>query len=76
MLFPLGAFGLGMILAGFLAVVFYHWRNPGSTLTPGMGARLGAISGLFGFMMFLFFAAVSASVTGGAEIEENSGASR
>src|SRR4051812_25940291 len=30
MLFPLGAFGLGMILAGVLSVVFYRWRNPGT----------------------------------------------
>ena len=65
MLFPLGAFGLGMILAGILSVVFYRWRNPGSALTPGMGARLGAMSGLLGFVMFLLFTAISASVLGG-----------
>jgi hypothetical protein len=68
MLFPLGAFGLGMILAGILSVVFYRWRNPGSTLTSGMGARLGAMSGLLGFVMFLFFAAISASLAGGSEL--------
>jgi hypothetical protein len=65
MLFPLGAFGLGMILAGILSVVFYRWRNPDSALTPGMGARLGAMSGLFGFVMFLLFTAISATVLGG-----------
>lgn len=70
MLFPLGAFGLGMILAGILSVVFYRWRNPGSILTPGMGARLGAMSGLLGFVMFLFFAAVSASLAGGSELRK------
>lgn len=65
MLFPLGAFGLGMILAGILAVVFYRWRNPGTDLTPGMGARLGAASGVIGFVMFLFFTAISATLLGG-----------
>jgi hypothetical protein len=70
MLFPLGAFGLGMILAGILSVVFYRWRNPGASLTPGMGARLGAMSGLLGFVMFTFFAAISASVAGGAELRK------
>jgi hypothetical protein len=65
MLFPLGAFGLGMILAGVLSVVFYRWRNAGADLTPGMGARLGAISGVIGFVMFLFYTAISATVLGG-----------
>jgi hypothetical protein len=65
MLFPLGAFGLGMILAGVLSVVFYRWRNAGADLTPGMGARLGAVSGVIGFVMFLFYTAISATVLGG-----------
>jgi hypothetical protein len=70
MLFPHGAFGLGMILAGILSVIFYRWRSPGSTLTPGAGARLGAMSGLLGFVIFLLFAAISASVAGGAELRK------
>jgi len=37
--------------AGFLAVVFYRQRQPGSTLRAGVGARLGAISGFFFFGM-------------------------
>jgi hypothetical protein len=65
MLVPLGAFGLGMILAGILSVVFYRRWNPGAVLTPGMGARLGAMSGLLGFVIFLFFTAISATVLGG-----------
>ena len=55
MFVPLGAFGLGMIAAGALAVVFYRRRNPASNLTPGMGARLGAVSGAFGFGLFAIF---------------------
>jgi hypothetical protein len=70
MLFPLGAFGLGMILAGVLSVIFYRWRNPGQTVTPGGGARLGAVSGLLGFVMFLCLAAISVSVAGGAELRK------
>ena len=65
MLFPLGAFGLGMILGGILSVVFYRWWNSGADLTPGMGVRLGAISGVIGFVMFLFYIALSATVLGG-----------
>lgn len=52
MLIPFGAFGIGMIAAGVLGVVFYRRRNPGANLTPGMGARLGAVSGLMGFAIF------------------------
>jgi len=50
---PLGAsFGLGMLAAGFLAVVFYRRRVPNASLRPGKGARLGVVSGAFGFGMF------------------------
>ena len=43
MFIPLGGFGLGMIAAGVLSVLFYRRRNPVSNLTPAMGARLGAV---------------------------------
>jgi len=50
---PLGAsFGLGMLAAGFLAVVFYRRRVPAANLRPGKGARLGAVSGALGFGIF------------------------
>jgi hypothetical protein len=50
---PLGAsFGLGMLAAGFLAIVFYRRRLPASNLAPGKGARLGAVSGALGFGIF------------------------
>lgn len=62
MFIPLGAFGLGMIAAGVLSVLFYRRRNPTSNLTPAMGARLGAVSGTLGFGMFAIFSAVGTLV--------------
>jgi hypothetical protein len=41
-----------MLAAGFLGVVFYRRRVPAANLRPGKGARLGAVSGAFGFGMF------------------------
>lgn len=58
MFIPLGAFGLGMISAGVLAVLFYRRRNPRGSLSPGMGARLGAVSGVLGFGIFAVFTAI------------------
>jgi len=49
---------LWMIAAGILAVLLYRRRNPGGTLSPGMGARLGAVSGVLGFGIFALFTAV------------------
>jgi len=62
MFIPLGAFGLGMIAAGVLSVLFYRRRNPASNLTPAMGARLGAVSGALGFGIFAIFSAVGTLV--------------
>lgn len=58
MFVALGVFGLGLIGAGVLSVVFYRRRSPASNLTPGMGARLGAVSGTLGFGIFAIFSAV------------------
>lgn len=62
MFIPLGAFGLGMIAAGVLAVLFYRRRHPFGTLTPGVGARLGVVSGIFGFAIFAVFTAIEVLV--------------
>jgi hypothetical protein len=48
----IGLFGLWMLAAGFLSVVFYRRRTQGGTLRPGEGARLGALSGGMGFTLF------------------------
>jgi hypothetical protein len=68
--FFFGAFGLGMILAGILSAVFYCWRTAGVSLTPGMGMRLGALSGLFGFLPVLFFAGSGIVVANGSELRK------
>lgn len=62
MFIPLGAFGLGMMAGGILAVLFYRRRNPGAEVTPGMGARLGAASGALGFGVFAIFTAIEVLV--------------
>lgn len=62
MFVALGVFGLGIIAAGSLSVRFYRRRNPASNLTPGMGARLGAVSGTIGFGIFAIFSAVGTLV--------------
>jgi hypothetical protein len=62
MFIPLGAFGLGMIAAGVLAVLFYRRRHAFGLLTAGVGARLGAVSGIFGFAMFAVFTAIEVLV--------------
>jgi hypothetical protein len=58
MLIPVGAFGFGMLAAGALSVMFYRRRNPVSSVTPGVGARLGALSGALGFGIFAIFTAI------------------
>lgn len=40
---------ISMISVGFLAVVFYRQRWPGSAIKPAAGVRLGALSGLLLF---------------------------
>ncbi len=41
-----GGFGLGMLASGAFAVLIYHRRSPHTTLSAGVGARLGAVTGL------------------------------
>ena len=62
MLIPLGGFGLGMIAAGVLSVLLYRRRVPAANLTPGMGARLGAVSGTLGFAIFSIFTAIEVAL--------------
>lgn len=52
MLTPLAGFGLGMFIGGSLSVVFYRRRIPVAHVTPGMGARLGMVSGILGGGIF------------------------
>ena len=41
-----------MLVAGALAVRFYRRRRPETAISPGMGARLGVVSGLLGFFFY------------------------
>lgn len=52
MMTPLQGFGLGMLIGGSLAVVFYRRRIPVARITPGMGVRLGMVSGILGGAIF------------------------
>ena len=42
---------LWMLGAGALTVQLYRKRVPGAVITPGMGMRLGALSGVCGFVV-------------------------
>jgi hypothetical protein len=50
---PIVALGccLWMLGAGALSVMLYQKRVPGATVTPGMGMKLGALAGVFGFVI-------------------------
>jgi len=58
---PLGAYGLAFLLGGAIAVALYKRRVVGARLTSGMGARIGAASGGFGFL-FLAIMLIATSV--------------
>jgi len=58
MVVPFAGLSLGMIFGGMLCVVLYRRRTHRKGLTTGMGARLGALSGLLGFAVFSIFTAV------------------
>jgi hypothetical protein len=64
MLTPLGPFGLWMVVAGILSVLFYRRRNTAAELTPGMGAKLGAVSGTIGFGLMSILMTASLLVKG------------
>jgi hypothetical protein len=49
---PFVGFLLWLIAGGALGVVMYRRRVPQASLTPGLGARIGAVTGLFGFGLF------------------------
>jgi hypothetical protein len=42
---------LWMLGAGVLSVSMYRKQLPGALITPGMGMKLGALAGIFGFMI-------------------------
>lgn len=52
MVLPVVGFGLGMLASGILGVVFYRRQVHGFPIAPGRGARVGALSGSMGFLIF------------------------
>lgn len=70
-LVPFISFLLWPIAAGALAVMLYLRRRTDATITPGLGARVGAVSGLFGFIAFLILMAVDLVVfRGGGKLRQ------
>jgi len=60
-LFPVG-FAIAMPLAGFLAVLFYRRRSWRADSSRRSGFKLGALAGLFAFMIFGLFVSVQVSI--------------
>lgn len=56
-LLPLG-FIVAMPMSGYFGVRLYRRRSAGPSLTPGAAFKLGALSGLFGFLIFTPLAVV------------------
>jgi hypothetical protein len=62
--------GLGMLAAGFLAVVLYRRRCPAVHVTAGMGARLGALTGALAFTVVAAILALWGALRSGKEIHD------
>lgn len=60
----LGFFGIGIAAAGALAVRIYRQRSGHAALMPGAGARIGAVSGVFGFGFFCVLVAIGTAILG------------
>ena len=67
---PLG-FILGSPLGGFLSVLLYRRRSWSADPSRSAGFRLGALSGLFGFLIFAVLAGVQVLLLhGGNEVRD------
>jgi hypothetical protein len=62
--------GLGMFAGGFLSVVLYRRRRFAGQLTVGMGARLGALTGVLGFGVVAVTLALWTAFRSGKEIHD------
>jgi hypothetical protein len=67
---PFLGFLFWMVASGVLAVALYRRRAPGALLTPGLGARIGAICGLFGFGVFALLFAVEMFLARGGKFRQ------
>ena len=67
MLIPFGGSVVGLVAAGGLAVALYQRRIPAANLTAGAGARLGALGGMIGFVIFTILTAMGMALFGGGD---------
>jgi hypothetical protein len=63
-------FVLGMVVAGAICVSLYRRRQPLANMTSSMGARLGAVAGLFGFVLFAAVQSLMLLASPGPEIRQ------
>ena len=62
---PFVGFQLWLVAGGAVGVAMYRRRAPQASLTPGLGARIGAVTGLFGFGVFAIMLALEMLATRG-----------
>jgi hypothetical protein len=62
--------GLGMFAAGFLSVVLYRRRCPATHVNAGLGARMGALTGAFGFALLAAILGLWTAFRSGKEIHD------
>ncbi len=53
------SWSLLVVMAGVLAVCGYRLRSPGAPISKGMGARIGAVCGIFSFLIFAIATAIT-----------------
>ena len=58
---------LWLVGGAALAVMMYQKWKPGGTVTTGMGARLGAVTGMAAFVFWFLFQVVRQMITGAGE---------
>lgn len=66
-----GLWFIGIPLGAFFSVLFYRRHSRKSQLSPGLGARLGLISGAIGFVIFAVAGSLQLLLShGGAGLRE------
>lgn len=60
----------GMAIGGAACVAIYRRRQPFARITSTMGARLGAVAGIFGFLVFAAVQSLLLFAAPGAEVRQ------
>ncbi len=63
-------FIVGMAIGGAACVVIYRRRHPLSRISSAMGARLGALAGVFGFAIFAAVQSLLLLASPGGELRQ------